>query len=312
MTINNGDALRAQTWEEYVGQTAMKDRLMIHIKSALIGGRMLPHVLLTGSAGYGKTTLAQIIARELGDEFYMLKVSANMTPRVLENILRSWEGGVLFLDEIHTASKAFQHELLTLLEDGYITMRNGRRLEHKAITVIAATTDPQMLLGPLLTRFPIKPHFDPYSDEDMTEILLGMADKLNMDMEDKLAIGLARATGGTPRFAKSFVLAARAIEESGLDVTVESVLSLVEMDEDGLTYEHMSYLEALDELGGIAGLEKLVRLSGLHTATIKELEALLIRRKLITYSSAGREITQAGTRKVRGTGENRGNYRRIA
>ena len=315
--VNDGDVLRAQTWSEYIGQSNLKTRLGVHISAAKLTGRMLPHMLLDGPPGYGKTTLAQIIAAELNDRFVFLKMSTKMDVKVLEDILKSFKGGVLFLDEIHCASRVIQHELLTLLEDGYITMRNGRRLSHSAITVIGATTEPQMLIAPLRDRFTLRPEsgiaFDDYSDADMTEIIFGMADKLGLDISPEVAQGLGRATGGTPRLAKQFVYAALAMQDYGHDVTVDGVLDLLDMDADGLTRLHMLYLRSIDELGGIAGLEKLSNMTNLHLSTIKGLERLMITRGFITYGAKGRELTQAGTHKARGTSnEDGGKYRSFA
>lgn len=297
---NDGDPLRVQTWDEYRGQRSLKARLSIQIEAANKEGRWLDHVLLIGPPGFGKTTLAQLIAREMDEPFKMLKMSSAMQPRVIETILRSWEGGVLFLDELHNASKAIQHELLTLLEDGYVTLKNGQRLKHGFLTVIGATTEPEMLLPPLRSRFRIRPAFENYTDAEMTEIIIDMARKVGIEIDSKLASELAHATGGTPRFAKSFVGAVRDLQAIGMEATLDAVLDLLAIDVDGLTYDHLSYLHALNDLGGLAGLEKLTNMTRLHPATIKELELLLIRRKLITYESTGRQLTQSGTRKVLG------------
>lgn len=297
--INDGDELRAQHWDEYVGQEEMKSRLDVHIRAALHGNRMLPNILLSGPPGMGKTTLAKIIATKTGDDFKM--VTMPLQPRGIEMILRTWTGGILFLDEIHRASKKEQEDLYSLLLDRYIQLPNGGRLEHPCVTVIAATTEPQSLQKPLYDRFEIRPRFTPYSDVELSEIVKNMGLRIGIHMKKEVADGLGKACGGTPRHARQFILSARALVETGEKLSVKSVLDLCAIDEDGLTQDHFAYLQAINDLGGIAGLDKLSNMTRLHVGIIADLEPLLVRRDLITYSGVGRCLTQAGTHKVRGT-----------
>ncbi len=310
MTTNevlDGDQLRARSWDQYIGQDKIKSRLNIQIKAAISGFRNLPHVLLAGDPGYGKTTLAQIIARELNDD--LIELTMPIKAGVLEKILKEWEGGVLFLDEIHRATPKQQEDLLTLLHDGYVQLPNGDRLYHDRVTVIAATTEPEKIISTLYDRFDIKPTFAQYSDDEMAQITIGMAKKLNLDLPEALAFELGTATGGTPRKAKQFIYAARDLAEIGESVTLEAILDLCAMDIDGLTEAHLAYLVGLQELGGTAGLDKIANMTRLHVGIISNLERLLVKRGFVAYTSSGREITQAGTHKVRGTKPGAKNFR---
>src|SRR5688572_22025816 len=124
--IDSGDILRASSWDEYVGQERLKRRLDLHVTAANETDRMLEHVLLEGPPGFGKTTIARIVAERTGHEFRELKMP--VAPKVLASLLREWDGGILFLDEIHAGSKREQELLLPLLEEGYLQMPNGRRV----------------------------------------------------------------------------------------------------------------------------------------------------------------------------------------
>lgn len=302
----NGDKLRATDWDAYIGQEQLKATLQLRIDAAIAGGRMLDHVFLAAGPGMGKTTVARLIADRLGDDLQTFVAGPSFNQQALIRLLRDWDGGVLFIDEIHRLSKQQQEDFLTLAEDGYIQLPNGRRLHHPAITIIGATTEPEKVIAPLRDRFPIKPIFTDYTAEQMGEIVLGMADKLDLDFDVDFAIELGMATGGTPRNARQFVLAARDLVQLGMTDDIASILNLCGMDRDGLTDEHIVYLRALSELGGVAGMDKLANMTRLHPTTLTNLERLLVSKGMILFSSAGRELTQAGSRKARGTEQTEG------
>lgn len=299
-TTNSGDQLRANDWDAYVGQEQLKATLQLRIDAAVAGGRMLDHVFLAAGPGMGKTTIANLIATRLGDDLQMFVAGPSFNRKALIRLLRDWEGGVLFIDEIHRLSKQQQEDLLSLTEDGFIALDNGKRMYHNAITVIGATTEPEKVIAPLLDRFPIKPQFSDYSDAEMGQIVQGMASKLGLDLDRDFAIELGQATGGTPRNARQFVLAARDLEQLGRPVTVASILTLCSMDRDGLSDQHIVYLKALHELGGVSGMDKIANMTRLHPTTLTNLERVLVSKGFIVYTFAGRELTQAGSRKSQG------------
>lgn len=284
-----GDIVRAQSWSEYVGQEKLKQRLLIHIKAADQEERMLDHILLVAPPGTGKTTLAGLIASELREPFWSFKMP--MKERQLTYFIQEWRGGILLLDELHAAPKAFQEMLLTALQGGYIQSSDGLRTKTNHITFLGATTEPEKLITPLWDRFLIKPAFADYSDDEMRQILQNMAAKAKVTLDEGVAQGLARAGGGTPRIAGSLVLAARDLQTVGMDVTVESVLDLAGIDADGLTDRHMAYLRTLKQLGSVAGLANLCTMLQLSQTTVEGLERLLIQRGFVQLTSKGRALT---------------------
>lgn len=293
------DELRAKDWSDYIGQDNLKRRLKTQIASAIAQKRPLDHVLLAGEPGFGKTSLAGIIAHALRDPFESFVCPVK--PKALSSFFRSWEGGVLLLDEIHRFSKAEQENLLSVLEDGFLQMPNGTKVDVVLTTIIGATTEPHKLIPPLYDRFLIQPRFEDYSDDDMALIVISMADHLGIYIEFDLAYELGRATGGVPRNAKRFVRAIEDLEATNGDGEwdVPAVLDLTCMDPDGLSDQQIDYLRFLSDLGGNAGLTTLATHLNLHPTLVQQQERLLIKRGLIVYGERGRELTTEGNRKVR-------------
>lgn len=302
-TIHEDDVLRPREWAEFIGQASLKDQLDVAITAAIKDnppeGRPLEHVLLDGPPGFGKTSLASIIASRLGDPFTAVKMP--IKPAALKSILRQWDGGVLFLDEIHNASKAMQEDLFTVLEGGYLSLPNGGKIRVDWLTVIAATTEPEKIIPPLYQRFDLVPEFEAYSPEEMATIVEGMCRRLGVKLADETYEALGRAAGGTPRICKKLVKAARNLGIAhDCRPSAEEILKHARVDRDGLTAKHMAYLNCLDDLGGTAGLRLLSSTLRLHEVTLRELERTLFDQKLISPTERGREITSAGSRKVRG------------
>lgn len=293
---STGERVRAHSWDDYVGQPALKRRMRVHIEAAVKEDRELDHVLLVAPPGAGKTTLAALIASELGDRFHSFKMPIKEKDFV--RFCQQWKGGVLLLDEIHAAPKAFQELLLTAVEDGYLQMSTGRQVSVRHITFIAATTEPEKVIAPLWDRFLIKPQWAPYSDDEMGQIVCGMAERAGVDMPIEVAHGLARATGGTPRVAESLIVACRSLRAIGAEPTVSAILELAEMDEDGLSSRHVAYLRSLAELGGTAGLSSIGSMLQLPQTVIEDLERLLIRRSFLRKDGNGRHLCEGGWAKV--------------
>lgn len=293
------DQFRISHWEQFVGQAEMKERLRIHITAARKQERPLDHVLLIGKTGFGKTALAHIIANSLHQP-----LTTAIMPLTETGLTRLAEDtqGVLFLDEIHAASTKIQEALQPLLEFGFVQNGRGIKRYSQDLTIVAATTEPEKLIKPLWDRFPIRPDFDEYSIEEMGQIVVSMAEKAGVKLDQATAEQLGRATDGTPRRAAQFVLAARdLILEMDRTPTGTEILGLCRVDGTGLTQSHQAYLSALDLAGGQAGLSTLRNLLRLSEGVVRELEPLLLRLKLIRFTPGGRELTRQGQLKLEGS-----------
>jgi holliday junction DNA helicase RuvB len=292
------ELVRVRSWDDYVGQHKLKSHLDIKVRAAVRDDRKLDHTLFVGPPGSGKSTIVDLIADRLGDDLLCLPMAMNYDDFVYE--VEGFPGGVIFLDEIHNAPKAFQERLQFGLHDGYLPDSYGDRVSTHHVTFIAATSplDQQRLIAPLVQRFKYRPSWDPYSEAEMAEIVAGMAGRANTEVDSNVCIGLARAAGGNPRVVQDLVAAARDLASVDLPVTVESVLDLAGLDSDGLTRDHLDYLRALHALRGVAGLTTLVSVSGMSAQTIQDLERVLVMRGLVRRTSAGRKLMATGRAKI--------------
>lgn len=287
-------------WGEFVGQQTLKTRLQVHIHAAFQETRPLEHVLLAGPPGFGKTTLARLIAKELTDPIHTLVMPVQR--KILIRELARFEGGVLFLDEIHALSKRDQEILLPVMDTGFVRDERGREYDCGFMTIVAATTEPDKLIAPLHDRFAIRPDFVPYTDEELGLIVELMADRAGVDLDVNMARVLGRAAGGVPRMARQFVYAARDLTHTlHRPATAAEVLDLCSVNPDGLTALHRRYLEVLDDQNGLAGAKTIEMLLRIPTAVITNLERLLLGRGLIEYTPSGRQLTPEGMAKVTGS-----------
>jgi Holliday junction DNA helicase RuvB len=289
------DPFRPDNWSAYVGQEQLKSTLKLHCDASLKRIEPLNHVFLGAPPGVGKTTLAHLIAEQMGDPI----VSLTMPVRKMAifRVVRE-HVGVLFLDELHRSSKRDLEDLLTLLEDGYIQLENGGKVHNKWLTVVAATTEPQLIIPTVLERFQIRPHFEDYSDVELVEIVRGMAERIGVDLSDDIVEGLGVASGGVPRQARNLVATARDLVTVNGTVTLSEILEMKQLTSEGLTRDHVNYLNLLYSQDGRAGISTLSNILRLHPNAVSNLERLLIMREYIVLTPKGRELSVEGYKQV--------------
>lgn len=287
------DELRATTIDEFVGQQALKDRLNVFLASSIRQQRPPGHILLIAEPGFGKTSLAAIIAHRLNVPFEMKTMPVDTAELASLLVIHEFEG-VLLLDELHRASRKQQEELMPLIEFGYLQYR-GQKFSAGWLSVIAATTQPKLIIAPLRDRFDWEPKIDPYTPEDLAEIMQRMGHKLNVDLSDSTVEILAGAMSGSPRNARRFALAARDLYVVGGKVPpADLILDHLRIDREGLTVDHWQYLVALHKLGAKAGLKPLASYLNESEEVLEGMERLLIDLELIEYASDGRHLTTKG------------------
>jgi len=292
------DVLRARTLDEFVGQQPFKDRLKITLAAAIAEKRPPGNMLLIAQPGFGKTSLAAIIADSLGAPFELRTCPVETVNLVGLLQLEMFEG-VLLLDELHRASTKQQEELLPLIEFGYLQYR-GNKYKAGWLMVIGATTQPKKIIGPLRDRFDLEPKMDDYTTEELAEILQRMSQRLNVGLPDAEVLDLAGAMSGSPRNARRFALAARDLTVLGGQVPdAQMILDHLRVDRDGMTVDHWRYLAALRKLGAKAGLKPLASYLNESEEVVEGIERLLIDTELIEYANDGRHLLPEGFERLR-------------
>jgi Holliday junction DNA helicase RuvB len=294
----NENALRPQSWDTYIGQEKVKDRLQISIDGAINRNDPLDHVLLYGEPGCGKTSLAALISQEMKSEFVPMVMPVKV--KALAKVFMEPMNGlattrVIFLDEIHRLSKKDQEFLLPVLEDHEIQFENGKKFQIPGnFTVVGATTELERIIRPLRDRFIHKPKFDDYTDDEMADIVERMARRISIFIPRDDAISLGRASAGVPRQARTLVFTARDLGTTDPEVVLETC----GISAEGLTEDHMSYLEALDHMGQVAGVDVLTNYTGQPKDVLLDLEKLLVRKRYIEYTPKGRSLMVAGMKLI--------------
>lgn len=300
-------SLRPQRLDDYCGQEHIKQSLRILIQAAQSRGECLDHVIFSGPPGLGKTTLATVIANELGAQIKTTSGPAIARTGDLAAILTNLQpGDVLFIDEIHRLNRSIEEILYPAMEDFSLDIVIGKgpaarsiRLDIPHFTLVGATTRSGMLTGPLRDRFGISFRLDYYSVEDLAEIVTRSASILGVTIDRQSALEIASRSRGTPRLANRLLKRVRDYAQVRGDGPIEldiarEALSFFEIDELGLDWMDIRILETLVKTfrGRAVGLTTLASAVGEDPSTLEDVyEPYLLQRGLIIRTPQGRIAT---------------------
>jgi holliday junction DNA helicase RuvB len=299
--------LRPRSLDEFIGQNANKDQLRIFVAAARQRGDVLDHVLLSGPPGLGKTTLATIVAREMGVSLRNTSGPALERQGDLAAILTNLQpGDVLFIDEIHRLPRVVEEILYPAMEDFKIDIVVGKgpgartmRLEVPPYTLVGATTRLGLMTGPLLTRFGVSLRLDYYPTNEMKQVVFRAASILDIELDEGGAGEIARRSRGTPRIANRLLKRVRDYAQVKADRVITGevagrAMELLQIDDMGLDVLDQAILVAIMDKfsGGPVGLKTLAAAVGEESGTLEEVyEPFLMQVGFLERTPRGRVAT---------------------
>ncbi len=300
--------LRPQLLKDYVGQEKAKKMLEVYIQAARVREEPLDHVLFYGPPGLGKTTLAGIIANEMGVNLKVTSGPAIEKPGEMAAILNNLqEGDVIFVDEIHRLNRQVEEVLYPAMEDFAIDIIIGKgasarsiRLDLPKFTLIGATTRAGMLTAPLRDRFGVVNHLEFYTEAELQQIIVRSADVLEVGIESSGALELAKRSRGTPRLANRLLKRVRdfaQVQYEGIitEEVASQALDLLEVDKAGLDHIDRNILRTMicNFQGGPVGLDTLAASIGEDAGTLEDVyEPYLLKNGFIQRTPRGRMVTE--------------------
>lgn len=289
--------IRPTAFNEIIGQSDVINRLRVSVAGCKSTGEVLPHVLIDGPPGLGKTTIASAISNELGVDLYSINAaSIRSSKNIIPYLMGLSPRSVLFIDEIHRLPKLVEEFLYPVMEDFVLSTTTDEQIETinlPAFTMVGATTSGGSLSQPFYDRFQIKEHLSFYTTEDLAKLARSNCEKLGIVISDEDLLAVAERSKGTPRILNGRLQWYKNYRIChGNSATIDEVFSVQGIDKHGLDVYDRLYLESLkNSKGQPLGLKAISSLTGIAIDTIENsIEPFLVRRGFVVRTQKGRVI----------------------